>query len=312
MNVPTFVRWYRSLFLQSNRLFYLAFFRVFISVVILWKIVALWPSIQFLYGTSGLFETPNDLSLGFIPKIFILQHLTQFYLAFAAMTTLMLFGIGRRWTVGLVIVALKIHDELVWILLDGGDNLMQFSLLYLFFADSFSYLSLFKTPPSQKKYAISHLFTNVAVGAIIGHLCLAYMISGLSKAHAEVWYNGTAMYYILMGERFQGTKVWNSFVANSEVLNVVVCYTTIVLESVFPFAVFVKRLRVPVLLMGMSMHLSIFVLMMIQTFQFIFIFHYGFFFTDAEWIAFVDRVRRRLGMSPGTSDQLGFTEQVAS
>src|SRR5262249_593070 len=160
--------------------------------------------------------------------------LTLFYVVFAAATVMMLFGIGRRWTMAVVVVGLKIHDDLLWILLDGGDNLMQFSILYLFFADSFSYFSVFRTPPSTTVYKVSPLLTNVAVAAIIGHLCLAYMISGLSKAHAEVWYNGTALYYILLGERFQGTKVLNAVVANSVFLNAVGCYTTIIFESVFP------------------------------------------------------------------------------
>ena len=298
MNIESFRRWFRSLFLPSDRLFYLAVFRVVVSVVILCKILILWPSTGFLFAADGLFEYPDTSAvfLGFIPVPVIWDNLSFFYAAYAAAAALMLFGVGRRWTVAVVVIGMEIHHDLCWILCDGGDNLLQFSLLYLAFADSFSHLSMFKTPPPKQQYAISHFFTNIAVALIIAHICLVYLCSGLSKAHAEVWYNGTAMYYILLGERFQGTKTWNEVFANNPLFNVLICYTTIIWESTFCFSVFVKRIRIPVLLIGVGMHLSIFALMMIQSFQFIYIFHYGFFFTDDEWAGFLAKVRSRLGL----------------
>lgn len=193
-----------------------------------------------------------------------------------------------------MIVCAEVHDDLNWLLLDGGDNLLQFSLLYLFFADSFQYLSLSKSARPRPEYAFSHFLTNIAVAAIIAHVCLAYLVSGLSKANAEVWNNGTAMYYILLNDRFRGTDWLNQTLANSVLFNFFVCYTTIIWESTFCFAVFVKRLRIPVLLMGIGMHLSIYILMMIQSFQTIYIFHYGFFFTDDEWLRFLANARARL------------------
>lgn len=305
------LRWYRSLYLPSNRLFYLAVFRVLLGLIILIKIAVLHASIKFLYEDNRLLDASGHVSMGFIPWSVIVDHVTPFYIVFSVAVTLMVFGVGRRWPMVVVLLCLKVHNDMMWILLDGGDNLMQFSLLYLFFANSFSYLSFHKTSPSLGAYSFSNLLTNLAVAAIIGHLSLAYMISGLSKAHAEVWYNGTALYYILQCERFQGTKTWNELFAINPVFNVLVCYTTIILESTFPFAVFVKRLRIPVLLMGVGMHLSIFLLMMIQSFQFIFIFHYGFFFTDDEWLGFLERIRLRLGLSPKVSGHVKVDGQVA-
>lgn len=314
MNLELFRRGFRSLFLPSDRLFYLSVFRVFAGIILLWKILVLWPCRDFLFGPKGVFEYPGAATthLNFIPATLIRDHLSLFFVIYAIAAALMIFGIGRRWTMAVVIVAQEINNDLYWVLLDGGDNLLQFSVLYLFFADSFAHFSLSKSAPPKQEYAISHFMTNIAVAAIIGHLCLAYTISGLSKAHAEVWYNGTAMYYILGGERYQGTKTWNVLLANNAFFNVMCCYTTIIWESTFAFAVFVKKIRIPVLLMGVSMHSSIFVLMMIQTFQIIYVFHYGFFFTDAEWAGFLAMVRSRFGWTAVTSEATPAFDGIAA
>jgi hypothetical protein len=248
-----------------------------------------------LLASDGLlgYPTSKQFTFNLIPHIAIVDNLTLFYASFVVALVLMMFGIGRRWTVAAVFVATKIHDDLLWVLLDGGDNLMQFSLMYLVLADSFQFFSVSKSKSQSQAYALSHLFTNVAVALIVGHLCLAYLISGLSKARAEVWFNGTAMYYILLSERFQGTQ-WNEFFGKSALFNVVVCYTTIIWEATFPFAVFARRLRGPVLMVGVAMHIGIFVMMMIHMFQIIFVFHYGFFFTDDEWARFIRKIRGRI------------------
>lgn len=285
---------FRSLFLPSNRLLYLALFRVILGIVILTKILFLLPSLRFLHGPDGLLGEPQSFatSLGFVSHIFVSEHIYEFYAIYALFALMMIFGACGRMAIFFTILCGEIHSDLNWLLLDGGDNLLQFSVLYLAFADSFQYLSIQKSPPVTQEYSISNFLTNVAVAAIILHICLVYLISGLSKAHADVWYHGIAMYYILLSERFQGTTL-NELFGKNALFNFIVCYTTIIWESTFPFAVFVRRLRIFVLLIGVLMHLSIFVLMMIQSFQFIYIFHYGFFFSDSELSAFLENIRTK-------------------
>lgn len=293
MSLEPVRRWFRSLFLPSDRLFYLAVFRVILAAIILLKIIFLWPNTQFLFAADGLYEYPDKLSkvFIFIPQSIIWDNLFLFYGLYASLAVCMLLGVGRCWTVALVWFFTEIHQCLNWVLLDGGDNLVKFDLLYLIFADSFSYLSLKKTNHRKQGYSLFHFSTNIAVVAIISHLCLVYFVSGVSKAHAEVWYNGTAMYYILLGERFRGTDWLNDILAHNSFFNVTVCYTTILLETCFPFAVFVRKIRIPVLLMGVAMHSSIYFLMMIQTFQIVYIIHYGLFFTDDEWARFLGHLK---------------------
>jgi hypothetical protein len=282
---------FRKLFLPSDRLVALAILRILLAIVVLFKIVSLWPSHEFVFGESTLFDAPTSSSriLFVIPARFVWDHPMAFYCVYSVAATAMAFGIGRNFGVLAVYIFTEVSQNMTWLLCDGGDNLLKFSLLYLIAADSFSILSLNRSlPPSG--YSVRNLFTNVSVALLIGHLCLVYLISGLGKAHAEVWYNGTALYYIMNGERFQGTK-FNEMLGSNALFSVLGSYGTIILESVFGFAVFVPRLRIPTLIAGVMMHVGIFFFMMIHEFQAIYVFHYCLFFRDSELRGYAHRIQ---------------------
>lgn len=92
MNFQAFRRWIRSLFLPSNRLFYLAVFRVLAACIFISKILFLWPSLDFLHGASGLLERSARLSFGLIPVSMAQEHFHLFYALFACAAGLMLLG----------------------------------------------------------------------------------------------------------------------------------------------------------------------------------------------------------------------------
>lgn len=282
---------FRKLFLPSDRLVALAILRVLLVFVVLFKIVSLWPSHEFVFGEATLFDEPTSSSriLLVIPAKFVWDHAMAFYCFYSIAAIAMAFGIGRNFSAFAVYVCTEVSQNMTWLLCDGGDNLLKFSLLYLVAADSFSVLSLHRSSP-RSGYSLRNLFTNVAVALLIGHLCLVYLASGLSKAHAEVWYNGTAVYYIMNGERFQGTK-FNELLGNNAYFCVLGSYGTIILESVFGFAVFVRILRIPTLIAGVMMHIGIFLFMMIHEFQAIYVFHYCLFFRDNELRGFAHRIQ---------------------
>jgi hypothetical protein len=74
------------------------------------------------------------------------------------------------------------------------------------FADSFRYLVLNKSREKARPglRSLYDYTTNLATACVLIHLSLIYLISGLAKAHADVWYHGDALYYIFLVERFQG------------------------------------------------------------------------------------------------------------
>jgi len=273
---------------KSNRSIYLSIFRLYICFHLLKKLLFQWTSLQTLYGTDS-FVVPlqNDyLSIVFLQDNY--QLLIFFYMI---MIVLFAFGIGKYFTAFILYILVIIVQELNEYVLDGGDNLLKFLILYLAFANCYEYFSLSKLK-LRKGYTIklSNLCTNLAVYSILIHLCLVYFVSGISKAYSDVWYSGAALYYILSIERFNsGTSLIQPFVHNGYLVTFF-SYFTILVELYFPVLVWVKRLRPFVLTCMAFLHLGIYFLMMIHDFSILYITVYGFFFTNSELLRFKRRL----------------------
>ena len=124
------------------------------------------------------------------------------------------------------------------------------------------------------------------------HLCLIYFISAIHKIHADVWFNGVATYYTFASERFGGTK-YNKYLVQSGVFVTVTTYFTLLWELSFCFLVWVKKVRIYLLLGGALLHLGIYVFMMIHDFQILYIMVYGFFFTDDELKSYYNKFKAK-------------------
>jgi len=124
----------------------------------------------------------------------------------------------------------------------------------------------------------------------MAHLCLVYFCSALGKINTSEWYKGVALYYTLVSERFGGTPI-NVAMAKNAYLVALGTYFTLVFQLAFPFLIWTKRMRVPLVIAGTAMHLSIYALMMIHDFAILFVFVYGLFFTNAEIMDLYSRIK---------------------
>ena len=298
------------LYRDSDRTLYLSVFRVYLCFHLAKDLVFRWTSLDLLYGVDS-FVVRTDRLITQVADITLFQEwYVVLIVAHVALLGLFAFGIGKGYTAFGLYVTVKVLQRMHPWILDGGDNLLEFALLYMVFCDSYQHLSV--TPlniQTETKRKVVNLFTNLGTRSIMVHLCLVYFMTGLHKAHADVWYNGTATYYIFQVERFAGTPL-NQLIAQSDILVALSTLGTLIWELTFPVLVWTKRLRVPLMLIGMSMHLGIYIFMMINDFQILFISIYGFFFTNDELRAAWSWVTERLRAFRGVRQQTG--EQVAA
>ncbi|HVI46833.1 MAG TPA: hypothetical protein VM802_18280 [Chitinophaga sp.] len=274
----------RHLTQTNSRSVYLSFLRVAICLWLLKELAINWTSLDLLYGTKSFLVAQNDVlmtSLG-INIHYLHEHYFFLIIVYTTLIFLYLLGIGRNATAALVFLSVELFHRLNNVNLNGGDNLLKFILLYLSFADTFQYLVLFKNNREKKDPAISNMLTNLAAYSIMFHLCLAYFISGISKAHADVWYNGVATYYTFSLDRFKGTSYNDAIVSNGWIV-LVTTYVTILFELYFPVLIWIRKLRIPLIIVGTCLHMGIYIFMMIYGFQIIFILTYGLFFTNGEY-----------------------------
>ncbi|CAM1343865.1 hypothetical protein [Tenacibaculum amylolyticum] len=283
--------------LQENRFsFYAPFFRVFICIYLLKDIIIMWQFNDIIYKGNS-FAYPN-LS-PFLETFNINTHLVRenfnvFYSIYILLILLFLLGIGKRITVFFLFICIEITQNLAWITLNGGDNILKFAILYFIFIDSYSKYSI--TPlkyKSEYSRQIGNLLSNLGGYSLCFHFCLVYLVSALHKINADVWFNGVATYYILGSERFRGTP-WNVALVKNGFFVTLTTYGAVIIELFFPFLVWNKRFKFLLLIAAALLHLGIAIFMMLYDFQILFILILGFFITNKEWTIIHQKISHNL------------------
>ncbi len=277
---------------KNRYTFYLAVFRVFICLHLIKTLLFQWSYFDILYGTNSFIApVPTFLTelLGINSQV-LREHYHIFITVYVLIIFLHLFGIGKHFTALLLFLCYETLQRLCNLVLNGGDNLLKFIMLYMIFADSYQYFSIKATQwKNDTLRRLSNLGSNLCVRAVTIHFCLIYFWSAWHKIHADVWFNGVATYYTFSIARFKGTP-WNDWLARNGFFVTVSSYFTLLVECYFPVLVWFKKTRLPVIICGIALHLGIYVFMMIYGFEIIFIMTYGFFFADEEWQAFRNKI----------------------
>ncbi len=278
---------------EKNRYaFYLAVFRIFICFHLVKTLLFQWAYLDVLYGPrSFVSPVPTMLTelLGINTQL-IREHYQWFITFYLLVIVLYLFGVGKHFTALLLFLCYETLQRLCHLVLNGGDNLLKFIMLYMIFADSYQYFAVKgREIRNDTLRRLSNLGSNLCVRAVTIHFCLIYFWSAWHKIHADVWFNGVATYYTFSIARFKGTP-WNDWLARNGFFVTISSYFTLLVEAYFPVLVWFKKTRLPVIICGIALHLGIYVFMMIYGFEVIFIMTYGFFFNDEEWKGFLNRV----------------------
>lgn len=282
--------YFNKLYKKSNRSFYLAFFRLFIVFHYLKKILFEWPYLDTLYGKNS-FVVEQDPILDTLFNLTFLYSNYEFIIwGFMLALIFYGFGVGKNFTALLVFIFIEILQRMNGYILNGGDNILKFMVLYMVFCDSYQYFSIDKLAYKKDSFKkVANLFTNLGVFSIIAHLSLVYFISGINKLHSDVWFNGVAVYYTMSLERFMGTSLNPMLVKNGYIVTLAT-YFTLIWELSFIFVVWYKKIRPYFLSLGIFMHLGIYFFMMIYGFQIVYIMLYGFFFTNKQWFNFFSKI----------------------
>ncbi len=266
--------------------FYAPFFRVFICLYLIKDIIVTYGFTDLLYtGKSFLISEPLPLLQYFgIESALLRDNFYVFLFIYIALIVCFLLGIGKRYTALGLFFCVELMQNMAWLTLNGGDNIIKFIILYFVFINSYSRFSMkplaFRNEENEK---LSNFLSNIAGYSICIHLCLIYFISAIHKINSEVWFNGVATYYILGSERFRGTGLNLALIKNGAFVTLST-YGTILIELIFPFWIWFKKTRNVMIALAISLHIGIGLFMMLYDFQIIFVLMQGFFLTNKEWV----------------------------
>lgn len=259
----------------------LSIYRVYLAFHIFKKYLFYFFEKELVYGVNSFYDFHPDPIFAYlnIKTDIFYQNINFILTTVLILCVLYGFGIGKNLTCVFLFFTVEILQRLNGIVLNGGDNLLKFILLYMCFANSFKFLTLAQSNQSIIKE--HNLLTKLSLLSIKIHLCLVYFISAIFKINTKMWFAGIANYYILNLERFMGTK-YNTILSQSTFFVTLSTYFTLFWELSFPFLVWFKKVKLPFLILGVLLHLGIYVFMMIHDFEILFIATYILFFNDKE------------------------------
>ncbi len=284
--------------------------RLVFGVLLLAYIGLLWPERVLWLSDRGLLTAAasdafNEYGLH-IPRLDVIHGvstahgLSVFFAVFVVVSVLFTVGLWTRLSaIGVWLCLLSLHNRNVPIH-NSGDVLMLVMAAYFVLSPAGAACSLDRlgrvlrgredvAAPPGAPWAQRLMQLQVAT---------VYLSTSLSKLTGERWRNGTAAYYPLHlpdSVRFPVPWVDARHVWFIHLLT----YGAITIELLMWTLIWVPRLRLYVLLLGVLLHLGIEYSLNIPLFSFIMITCYGVFLTQADWERFTGWVSHRLAALRG-------------
>jgi len=323
---------------RHDRLIGVAILRLFLGVAAVGFYVSDYGHRAYLWGPNGYVSmagASHQLKPGQFSLYLISDSNAWFELLYhsALLVAVAFTLIGGR-------VLTLLHAVLLWSIylrnqdmLRGGDNLAQILLIFMVFTVNNAYLApgarrrratlvprrrrATLVPQSQLR-PVGTLLHNAAVVAMLIQIGVLYFVAGYLKATAEIWTNGTAMYYI---SRIHMFSMFPGFpqAMNNAYLGWAVNYFTIIAEIAVPFVIWSRRaaIRKLVTVSLEGMHIGIMALMGLVTFGLIMIGADSLILNDHDYRTIQARIRSanstvrqlfgpatgRLRVRPSTAEQ---------
>lgn len=270
---------------------YSSLFRIFIGIYLLKDVYLMWDFNELFFEASSFLEPTNSFLLDFfnIDTAIVRNNFTTFYSCYIIIILLYILGIGKNYTALVLLFFLEVVQNLTWITLNGGDNIIKIVMIYMIFIDSFRYFTISKGYKNETTNSYTNFLSNLAGYSICIHLCLIYFISAVHKINADVWFNGVATYYILAGERFIGTP-WNIPLVKNGYFVTLSTYGTILIELLYPFLIWFRNTRKIFIISAIMLHTGIAIFMMLYDFQLVFILLQGFFLSNKFWVKVFQKI----------------------
>ena len=179
-----------------------------------------------------------------------------------------------------------------YLMFTGGEALVSILLFYLIFIQQASRSQMAKGLPRFSD--LQNVLNNTFFWIILIQICILYFFSNLYKLMDPHWLSGDTLMYISRVDAFSSSTMRALF-ADHPTLSLIGTYVVLLYQGLFPVLVWIKRIKIPFLILGVLIHISIAFGMGIFTFGIVMILTY-FLFLDTEQIQWIKKCfsRKRL------------------
>lgn len=137
-----------------------------------------------------------------------------------------------------------------------------------------------------------NILSNLGLYAGRTIVCLLYFIAACYKLSGENWLNGNAFEYVILVDEFSLPALKSFFLSNQWIM-IIANYFGLTYQVLFPFIIWFKKIKIPLLIAGAFFHLSIIFLHGLPGFGFVMICSYLLFLSNHQAI----KLSEKLGIS---------------
>lgn len=269
------------------------FFRKVLYVFLLLNTITILPIAWEIWSYNGVTGTRGFWWSGSYSLLNVLSHPKNaswewVYIGFVlGQLTFLVLGLLNKWPrlSSIMIYFFTVNLFLKGaIAFTGGEVLVNFLLFYLMFI---------QLPKEGSKYKLLRtVLNNTFYLILLIQLCVLYFYSCWYKLYDDNWLSGDAMMYIARIDHFSsGTMRW--LFADNETLSMIATYITLIYQGAFPVLIWFKKVKTPLLIVGVVLHLAIAFLMGIFAFGIIMIICYLLFVDERQlnWLMRKSRFR---------------------
>lgn len=251
-----------------------AIFRVVIGVFLLIDVVSYFFYGEEIYNAKG-FSYVSDSSIPIIGLI--REYISVFFALYALSLVAWILGLGRKFMSALVFLFFLLEYFLIQPYAVWGDEILRVSLFYFIFIDSFYVFSV-------KRYGEqTFILSKWAIYAIMLHLCYIYISNAYFKIQNIEWQSGYAIaYFFKSAEGLDVFSIKDIFMKSSLLIRVST-WLILTYQIIFPFLIWFKKIRIPLLIFGIITHFFMGFVLQAYKFEMIVMLHFAFFITDEEW-----------------------------
>jgi hypothetical protein len=214
-------------------------------------------NIGFFKGLAFLLYKQSDSNAGF-----------YFIIPLILLCILNLFKLKIYFVSDLAIWFLVINiNNQIYPTLTGGDYLLNQLLFFSCFIND-----KYKRPNNQVKMVVH----NLGVLLVMIQICLVYFFAAFAKLTDQSWLSGNAVYFTSQINHYSLPFILNNL-SGLGFLFKLLNYLVITYQILFPFVVWIKKIKKPFIVVGIVMHLYIAFVMGLVSFGLIMIIPYIFF-----------------------------------
>lgn len=262
------------------------FFKRVLYAFLFINTLTLLPAANDIFGYNGIAGTNGFVWGGTEPFLNLLSHPVNHkhewihWVFIIGQLLFLILGFLRikPWLSSIVIWFLTVNLFLKGALFfTGGEVLINFMLFYLIFIQ--------ETNKHSKNYLLQNTINNTFYVILLIQICVLYFFSAFWKFFDSNWINGYAMFYISKIGTFSSGWLAAIFKDNL-LLSKIITYTVLLYQGSFMLIVWIKKLKIPFLILGTIFHLTISFGMGIFTFGLIMSLSYLLFLDEKhiEWL----------------------------